>query len=86
MHLVSWPGGRVSLHLALHTQSAARVALGGRECVYQHTVLHVGRAIRVGTRYAVQMRRRIVYCTQGVQYVLPDGVADAASRVHRYKV
>ena len=84
--MVSWPGGRVSLHVALHTQCAARVALLWRECVYQHTVLYAWRAMRIGMRYAVQMRRRIVYCTQGVQYVLPDGVADAASRVHRYKV
>ena len=48
--------------------------------MYQHTVLHAGRAIRIGICFAVQMRRRIVYCTLGVQYVLLDDVATPTQR------
>ena len=85
--MVCWLGGRVSFPAALHTQCTARVVLCGRECVYQHTVLRDGRAILIGMRYAVKMRRHIVHCILGVQYVLLGYVADAARRrVHEHNM
>ena len=78
--MASWLGERVSLPVALHAQCAALVALRWRESVFQHAVLRARRAIRIRICYAVQMRWRIVYCTLGVQYMLLEGVADAARR------